>query len=84
MLIQFIGWLILTILAVFPALGKDYGGTLMAGGFQGWGLDIAATAVVCMSAITKKYKENSTKVFVISPLCEAVLLTLLCYHGLYF
>lgn len=44
----------------------------MAGGFQGWGLGIAATVVVCMSTITKNYKENSTKVFVIAPLYGAV------------
>ncbi|MGX7059481.1 sodium/glutamate symporter [Vagococcus humatus] len=57
---------------VFKLLGKNYDGAVMTGGFMGWGLGIAATAVVCMSAVCEKYDKRSTKAFLIAPLCGAV------------
>ncbi|MGM0123134.1 sodium/glutamate symporter [Enterococcus sp. AZ194] len=72
LLIQFLVLLIFSVFVVFPLLGKNYDGAVMTGGFTGWGMGIAATAVVCMSAICEKYKVRSTKAFLIAPLCGAV------------
>lgn len=70
--VQYIVLLVLAIFVVFPLLGKNYDGAVMTGGYAGWGMGIAATAVVCMSAITEKYGKNSIKAFLIVPLCGAV------------
>lgn len=69
---QLLVLLIFAILIVFPLLGKNYDGAVMTGGFTGWGMGIAATAVVCMSAICEKYEVRSTNAFLIAPLCGAV------------
>lgn len=72
LIVQMIVLLLFSIFVVFPLLGKNYDGAVMTGGFTGWGLGIAATAVVCMSAICEKYEVRSTKAFLIVPLCGAV------------
>ncbi|WP_125591323.1 sodium/glutamate symporter [Companilactobacillus jidongensis] len=72
LLVQTIILLVFSMFVVFPMLGKNYDGAVMTGGYAGWGLGIAATAVVCMSAICDKYKVTSTKAFLIVPLCGAV------------
>lgn len=72
LIIQFIVLLLFSVFVVFPLLGKNYDGAVMTGGFTGWGMGIAATAVVCMSAICEKYNVRSTKAFLIAPLCGAV------------
>ena len=72
LIIQFVVLLIFSVFIVFPLLGKNYDGAVMTGGFTGWGMGIAATAVVCMSAICEKYQVRSTKAFLIAPLCGAV------------
>lgn len=69
---QFLALTVFSIFIVFPLLGKTYDGAVMTGGYTGWGLGIAATAVVCMSAICEKYECRSTKAFLIVPLCGAV------------
>jgi ESS family glutamate:Na+ symporter len=70
--VQFIFLLFFSIFVVFRMLGKSYDSAVMTGGFAGWGMGIAATAVVCMSAICEKYNLRSTKAFMIAPLCGAV------------
>lgn len=72
LLVQLLVVLLFSIFIVFPLLGKNYDGAVMTGGFSGWGLGIAATAVVCMSAICEKYEVRSNKAFLIAPLCGAV------------
>lgn len=72
LIVQLLVLLIFAIFVVFPLLGKNYDGAVMTGGFTGWGMGIAATAVVCMSAICEKYEVRSTKAFLIAPLCGAV------------
>lgn len=69
---QFLVLLIFAVFVVFPLLGKNYDGAVMTGGYTGWGMGIAATAIVCMSAICEKYGKRSTKAFLIVPLCGAV------------
>ena len=69
---QFIVLLAFSRFVLFPIIGKTYDGAVMIGGFSGWGMGIAATAVVCMSAICEKYQLRSTKAFLIAPLCGAV------------
>jgi len=72
LLVQVLVILLFAIFIVFPLLGKNYDGAVMTGGFTGWGMGIAATAVVCMSAVCEKYEVRSTKSFLIAPLCGAV------------
>ncbi|MBO0436475.1 sodium/glutamate symporter [Vagococcus fluvialis] len=72
LVIQLLIVILFSIFVVFPFLGKNYDGAVMTGGFAGWGMGIAATAVVCMSAICEKYEVRSTKAFLIAPLCGAV------------
>ncbi|MGO2082517.1 sodium/glutamate symporter [Vagococcus sp.] len=78
LLVQTVVLFIFVILFVFPLLrGKKdsenaYDAGVLSGGFMGWGLGIAATAVVCMSAIVEKYRKASPKAFLIAPLCGAV------------
>lgn len=72
LMVQLIVVLLFSVFVVFPFLGKNYDGAVMTGGFAGWGMGIAATAVVCMSAICEKYEVRSTKAFLIAPLCGAV------------
>ncbi len=70
--VQFLVLTIFTVFILFPLLGKNYDAAVLAGGFQGWGMGIAATAVVCMSSICDKYGIKSTRAFLIAPLCGAV------------
>lgn len=72
LVVQFVVLVLISIFIVFPLLGKNYDGAVMTGGYSGWGMGIAATAVVCMSAICEKYGVRSTKAFLIAPLCGAV------------
>ncbi|WP_124059196.1 sodium/glutamate symporter [Vaginisenegalia massiliensis] len=72
LLVQTVVLFFFVVLLLFPALKKNYDAGVLSGGFMGWGLGIAATAVVCMSAICEKYDLRSTKAFVIAPLCGAV------------
>lgn len=72
LLVQTVVIFFFVILILFPMLKKNYDAGVLSGGFMGWGLGIAATAVVCMSAICEKYQVRSTKAFLIAPLCGAV------------
>lgn len=72
LVIQLLIVILFSVFVVFPFLGENYDGAVMTGGFAGWGMGIAATAVVCMSAICEKYEVRSTKAFLIAPLCGAV------------
>lgn len=72
LVVQLLVLLLFSAFVVFPLLGKNYDGAVMTGGFTGWGMGIAATAVVCMSAICEKYDIRSSKAFLIAPLCGAV------------
>jgi ESS family glutamate:Na+ symporter len=74
--VQFIFLLFFAVVVLFRMLGKSYDSAVMVGGFTGWGMGIAATAVVCMSAICEKYNLRSTKAFMIAPLCGAVFVDL--------
>lgn len=72
LVVQTIVLFFFVILLIFPMLRKNYDAGVLSGGFMGWGLGIAATAVVCMGAICEKYELRSTKAFLIAPLCGAV------------
>lgn len=78
LLVQTVVLFVFVFFLVFPLLrGKKesenaYDAGVLSGGFMGWGLGIAATAVVCMSAIVDKYEKESPKSFLIAPLCGAV------------
>ena len=72
LVVQTIVLFFFVILLLFPMLRKNYDAGVLSGGFMGWGLGIAATAVVCMGAICEKYELRSTKAFLIAPLCGAV------------
>lgn len=78
LLVQTVFLFFFVLFFVFPLLcgkrgSKDsYDAGVLSGGFMGWGLGIAATAFVCMSAIVDKYRKSSPKAFLIAPLCGAV------------
>lgn len=76
LVVQLIVSILFACFFLFPMLGRTYDSGVMTGGFTGWAMGIAATAVVCMSAITEKYHLHSPRAFVIVPLCGAVFVDL--------
>ncbi len=59
------------LLAVFPALGRDYQAAVLAGGFTGLSLGATPTAIATMTAITKNYGP-SPNAFIVLPLVTGV------------
>src|SRR6478752_7215687 len=64
-----------TLLAVFPALGKDYQAAVLSAGFYSISLGSTPTAIAAMTAVTKHYGP-SPNVFVILPLVSALFVSL--------
>jgi ESS family glutamate:Na+ symporter len=64
-----------TLLAVFPALGKDYQAAVLSAGFYSISLGSTPTAIATMTAVTKHYGP-SPNVFVILPLVSALFVSL--------
>jgi ESS family glutamate:Na+ symporter len=64
-----------TLLAVFPALGKDYQAAVLSAGFYSISLGSTPTAIATMTAVTKHYGP-SPNAFVILPLVSALFVSL--------
>ena len=66
---------IYTLLAVFPALGKDYQAAVLSAGFTSISLGSTPTAIATMTAVTKHYGPSPNS-FVILPLVSALFVSL--------
>lgn len=74
--IQTVAILLMTVLVVFPLMGKDYDAAIICSGFVGHGLGAPSSAVSMMRAACDRHNLFSYKAFLIVPLCGAALIDL--------
>jgi glutamate:Na+ symporter, ESS family len=72
---QFLLAIIVNIFIVFPAMGRDYEAAVISSGFGGISLGSTPTAIVNMTAVTKKYGA-AQKAFIVVPLVSAFFIDL--------